>query len=363
MLPEKLRFDLFDRLSIQTMRYVKSVPRKEAKGLTKEVYDMIADDFFINGSLTSHSKVPELMAGVWTGGRESMLVDDILDRTTKEAMTGVVSNMNSCAYCGDMLVSLVFAADKHNEAKNLYSNQLELIEDSALREKLVWTRDILTKPGAEDLPLPFSRRALPEVVAAILSISHINRFSHIVMDGSPVKPVLGSDQIKKLGLRVFGSELKSTKVKPLLPDRTDGLLPQAPLPEDMAWARENPRIARALARWAGVIQRESVKVVPAQIIEMVGENLSHWDGTDMPISRSWVEDETRDLTGEMRDLARFSLIVAKSAPQIDEDLIHRVHKNEEQFIRLLAWASFSGARRVAANVATKTNMQELAKAS
>ena len=68
----------------------------------------------------------------------------------------------------------------------------------------------------------------------------------------------------------------------------------------------------------------------------------------MPISRSWVEDETSALSGFDRSLARFALIVAKSAPQIDEKTILEVHKGEEQFIRLLAWASFSGARRVAA---------------
>ena len=45
MLPEKLRFELFDRLSVQTMRDVKSIPRKEAIGLAKEVYEMLAEDF------------------------------------------------------------------------------------------------------------------------------------------------------------------------------------------------------------------------------------------------------------------------------------------------------------------------------
>ena len=51
------------------------VPRGAATGLTREVYDMIADDFFMNGSLTSRSRVPNLLAAVWTLGRESMLVD------------------------------------------------------------------------------------------------------------------------------------------------------------------------------------------------------------------------------------------------------------------------------------------------
>jgi hypothetical protein len=30
------------------------------------------NDCVINGSLTSHSRVPELLAGVWVGGREAI---------------------------------------------------------------------------------------------------------------------------------------------------------------------------------------------------------------------------------------------------------------------------------------------------
>src|SRR5262245_55511690 len=96
MLLGKLRFELIERLSVKTMRYVSAVPRAKANGLVARIYDMIAEDFFINGSLTSHSKVPPLLAGVWTGGRESILVADRLDRTTKEAMMAVLSRVNDC---------------------------------------------------------------------------------------------------------------------------------------------------------------------------------------------------------------------------------------------------------------------------
>ena len=359
MLPDKLRYELFDRLSIQTMRYVKSIPRKQATGLVKQVYAMIADDFFINGSLTSHSKVPELLAGVWTGGRESMLVDDQLDRTTKEAMTAVVSQLNDCAYCGDMLVGLVHAGDKHNEASKIFEEAEDGIADETIRRRLEWTREILTNPDGGRRPLPFPKKALPEVIAAILAISHINRFSHIVMDGSPVNPLFGSKRVKGLSLRMFGHELKSTKRKPLIPDRTANLLPQSPLPEDMIWARGNLRIARALARWAGAIEREAPKVVPDEIRDFVRANLERWDGSVMPLSRSWVDDETEELVGHAREVARFALVVAKSAPQFDESMVQSVFQSEEQFIRLLAWSSFAGARRVASIVAARTGVSDL----
>ena len=98
MLPEKLRFQLFDNLSVKTMRFVSAVPTKEATGLTKDVYEMIRQDFFKNGSLTSRSKVPELMAAIWTGGREAMLVEDKVDRTMKDAISAVLSQINDCPY-------------------------------------------------------------------------------------------------------------------------------------------------------------------------------------------------------------------------------------------------------------------------
>jgi len=186
-----------------------------------------------------------------------------------------------------------------------------------------------------------------------MAMSHINRFSHIVMDGSPVNS-FGLRKIKEVSLRMFGNELKSTKQTPVLPDRTSDLLPPAPLPRDMTRAKGNPRIARAISRWAGAIEREAPKAVPREIMEFVKTNLSRWDGYAMPLSRSWVENETEALSGHDRDLARFALIVAKSSTQMEEELIGKVLKSEEQFIRTLAWASFYGARRVTAVIASQT---------
>ena len=76
MLPKRLREDLFEKASVKTMRYVSAVPVRSATGLTKRVYEMIAEDFFVNGSLSSHSEVPELFAGTWLGGRELVVVTD-----------------------------------------------------------------------------------------------------------------------------------------------------------------------------------------------------------------------------------------------------------------------------------------------
>jgi hypothetical protein len=348
MLPGRFRFELLERMSVKTMRYVSAVPRAKADGLVARIYDMIAEDFFINGSLTSHSKVPPLLAGVWIGGRESILVADRLDRTTKEAMMAVLS------YCGDMLISLVHGGGKHEAASQIFSQRDEEIADPTLRARLEWVKAVAT-PGSQ-LPAdtPFTAEQLPEVLGSLLAMSHINRFSHVVMGGSPVNAPLGFQGIKSAALRMFGSVLKTTTERPIQPGRALDLLPPAPLPDDMYWAEPNPRVASAVSRWAAVVERESAGVVQPHVRNLVHDNLQSWEGEPMPISRSWVDDTVEGLTGRDRAIARFTLVLAKAPYQVDEALVGEVlrdDRDETRFIRLLAWASFSTARRIAERVA------------
>ena len=350
MLPAKVRFELIDRMSVKTMRYVHAVPRAHANGMVARIYDMIAEDFFINGSLTSHSKVSALLAGVWTGGRESILVTDRLDRTTKEAMTAVLSRLNDCLYCGDMLVSLVHGGGKHEAASQIQSESEEEISDPTLRSRLEWVKAIVAPGWTVPKNTPFSADQLPEVIGSLLAMSHINRVSHVLMDGSPVSAPLGLKGIKSAVLRMFGAELKTTTELPLEPGRALDLLPDAPLPDDMYWALPNPRIAAAMSRWAAAIDREAAIVVAPMVRETVRHSIQRWQGEAMPISRSWVEQEIQSLSGQDRDIARLALVVAKAVYQVDEALVEAVlgvEWDQEKLIRVLAWAAFSAARRFA----------------
>ena len=343
MLPKKLRLKLFDSMSVKTMKYVSAVPSHEASGLTKRVYDMIAKDFFVNGSLTSRSRVPEILAAIWTVGRESMLVDDELDRTTKEAICAVMSNINDCPYCGDMLISLVHAGNKHDAASALMDSQFDAIKDPILRSQLSWVHAIAS-PGENPLPaMPFTDDQLPELLASMMSMSDINRYSHVVMDGSPIT---ATGNIQKLALRWFGTELKATKVNSARPGTTLSLLPAAELPEDLAWAKPNPRIADAVARWVAAVEREAGKVISPEVRECVKVNLANWHGEVMPLSARWVDKEVSTLTGNDQAIARLTLLLAKAPYQVSQNVVEPLlYLEEEDLIRVLAWASYIGSRR------------------
>jgi AhpD family alkylhydroperoxidase len=353
MLPPKLKFWLFDHLSTKTMRFVSAVPGRQAEGLTKQVYDMIREDFFKNGSLTSRSKVPELMAAIWTGGREAMLVEDKVDRTTKDAICAVLSQINDCPYCEDMLVSLVHAGGEHGAARDIFAQNDLRAADATLRARLEWVRAVATSGDHEILLAPFTADQLPEIIATLMGMSDINRFSHVVMEDSPVNAPFALQAIKAAALRLFGSELEATRRVPLQAGRALSLLPPAPLPEDMHWARPNARVADAVSRWAATVEREAAKVVSDGVQRVVNESLQQWRGEQMPLSRSWVDAEVGGLSGTDLAIARLAIVLAKAPYQVDGKMAEAVlgeDRDEARFIRILAWASFTGARRFAERI-------------
>ena len=67
----------------------------------------------------------------------------------------------------------------------------------------------------------------------------------------------------------------------------------------------------------------------------------------------WIR-RLRGLTGPDRAIARFALVLAKAPYQVDETLVGEIlreDRDETRFIRVLAWASFSAARRIAKRIA------------
>lgn len=350
MLPTRIRDGLFERISDQTMRYVDEVPVHDASGLTAEVYEMVAEDLFINGSITCHSAVPELMAGMWCGGRESVLVEDRLERATKEAMSHVLATFNGCPYCEDMTVSLVTAAGR-GELLGWTGGPAAGTEATAADPLLAWTEAIAN--GQWEAPFPRGAEAFPEAVGTVTAFSYIPRVSHVVMDGSPLEAPMGVRALRRLALRLFSNQVRLTMDEALEPGRALQLLPPAEPPAGLEWTAGNPRLEQAHARWRAAVDRHADRAVPPAVRETVERRVADWHGEPMPMGRRWVDDEVGDLDHHHRELARFGLLVALAPYQVDAAVVEPVLATLDQprFVRILAWAAMTGASRIASGVA------------
>ena len=66
----------------------------------------------------------------------------------------------------------------------------------------------------------------------------------------------------------------------------------------------------------------------------------------MPLGTQWLDEEVATLHGNDRAIARLALLLAKAPYRVTEKTVEPVlHLAEEDFIRVLAWASCVASRR------------------
>ena len=76
----------------------------------------------------------------------------------------------------------------------------------------------------------------------------------------------------------------------------------------------------------------------------------------MPLDGRWIENDIASLSGTDRAIARLAVVLAKASYRVTDQMVQDVlgeEKDEERFIRILAWSSSTAARRFAEIVAWK----------
>jgi AhpD family alkylhydroperoxidase len=351
MLPHRMKSRIFDSVSKMPIRYVRPVPFSEAQGLVRDVYDQVADEFFINGAITTHSVRPPLLAGMWCGGREIVMVDSVFEREIKESLGVSFAQVNGCTYCEDMMISVVHGTTDHKLAETIRAKAQDDIADPRLRDLHRWaTRyrdpaaDIIRRP-------PFSAAEAPEMFATALMFNYLNRYVKIFFDGTPLNPPFSSHSLKTAMFYSFGMELRATVTKRLSAGRAAALLPDAPLPADLGWSAANPGVATALARWAAAIDRHAAPDIPEKCRNIVTTAIAEWRGEDKGLSRSWVEPYLDGLDAAERAATKLALITAFSPTQMSDGVaeeFRRHYQGDAALVGLVSWSAFSAARRVAA---------------
>jgi len=346
MLPPTLKNTVFDRVSGLTMRkFFHPVTLNQAEGLLKTVLHQSRQDFFINGTITSHAAVPELMAGMWMAGREIALVDGHLPAWLKKAMGAALSEVNQCPYCEDMLISLTLGAHEENVVQGLQTKNLALIDDELTQQRMKWVKASIQKHAAVLRTPPFTPEQMPEALGNLIVFGYTNKISDFTLNGSPV-PQLG----KSFSLNLFGRELQESAAQRLTPGLALTLLPESLEQTNLHWARPNSLVADSLARWSRVLDVQIRHVLSEEAIHGILHNLENWEGGLAPISRTWVEDEITWVPEREKNMVRIALLVAKASYQIDDGLIQEMvdaGHTESELIALGAWSAFMGAKTVA----------------
>ncbi|WP_034273274.1 carboxymuconolactone decarboxylase family protein [Haloechinothrix halophila] len=304
------------------VRHVRPVKTSAASGLVADVYRQVERDFgMLAPPIALHAPVPEVMAASWTLLRESLLADGLASRAAKEVVATAVSEANHCPYC-----VAVHGASRRRAGE--VGDAADALRTWAMR-------------GGDE---PFSAEHRAEYLGVAATFDYLNRMVNVFLPDSPLPGLPESAAATAGGLlgRVVVRDIA------IVPGESVDLLPDAVLPQELAWATPNPTIAAALARASNAFDAAGARSVPDTVRELVLERVAAPEAGPSGPSRAWVEDDVARLPAQHRTAGRVALLTALASYQIDDALISAFlaeDNDDAAVIALTAWASWAAARR------------------
>lgn len=329
------------------MKYIRPVSANSATGLVADVYNQIKKEF---GSLvepfTLHSPIPNLLAGAWMAARESALAGNVR-RDIKEAVAATVSKINQCPYCVDAHSIMLKAAGKHKAARAITNGKINQISDPKMRSIARWASATRLPRSDVLLSPPFSKEEAPEIIGTAVFYHYINRMVSVLLSETPLpsnRPWL------KRPMKRLASLFFSRAVGRSIP-RGDSLefLSEQDLPADLEWAKPVSTVAGAYARFSVVVDAAGVYALSPDVRARVKEHIQAWNGEDLGLTRSWVEQKIRGLNGKSRVAGRLALLTAFAPYQVNDEVVQAFRTcfpEDEKLLGALAWASFTTARKI-----------------
>lgn len=331
----------------KTIKYIKPIGYNAAKGLTAQVYDQLQADFIPAPLVALHSPVPEVMAGVWSILRETLMAGSV-NRSHKEAVAVTVSKANECPFCVDAHTVLLRATSDHDVADAILRDDHDKIQDPQLHALVQWAWTNRTSNPSFVPPPPFSRDEVPEIIGTAITFHYLNRMANVFL-GDALLPFAMPSALKDFTYRLYAATEGKRIIRRLESGKSLKFLPAAQLPENLSWAAGNPSVAGAFAGFAKAVEEAGQRALPGVVRLLVNERVLAWNGEAMGISRRWVEEAVAEIETEHQAAARLTLLTAFASYQVDPSVIEAFqsqHPEDAQLIAATSWASFRAARRV-----------------
>ncbi|MGW3359735.1 carboxymuconolactone decarboxylase family protein [Streptomyces bungoensis] len=323
--------------SLQQIRHITAVPQDAAHGPVAEVYAQARQDFgIVAPPLALHSPAPEALAAAWLLLRETLLAEGHVGRAAKEAVATAVSQANDCPYCVEVheaTLATLGAADRHGPLAQ-------------------WARSAGTVPAAGQTPAPFDAQEAPEILGTAVTFHYLNRMVRLFLPDSPV-PASAPAAGRGPAMRMVARALRPDRGRTVTPGASLGLLPAAPLPAGLDWAKTNPAVAGALSRAVASVDAAAERWIPETVRDLLHAELAVHDGTVPGPSRAWLHEATAGLSGEQLPAGRLALLIALNPHQItaaDIDAFRTAHPGDRELVELASWAALTAAVRTGARL-------------
>jgi len=329
------------------IRYIHPVFPGVAQGVVDEIYAQIKRDFGrVVEPFVLHSPLPTLLAGGWMVCREAELVGTV-SRNVKEAVAAAVSMLNRCPYCVDAHTIMLASTGDYAVADAISSSCYWRIGDAKLRSIVDWALATGMPGRGGDGSPPFSPEEAPEIIGTAVFYHYISRLATVLLGATPLPS--SRSWLRSPLKHVAGLMFRGAVQRPKNAGESLRFLPDAAGSKEPEWAKANPFVAQAFARFAEAIEEAGESALPSDVRGLVSGFVGKWSGETLGIGNYWVEVETRKLEEASKSAAQLALLAALAPHQIDEEIILRFRRHfaEDYFLLgALAWASFKAAQKI-----------------
>ena len=243
---------------------------------------------------------------------------------------------------------MLAAAGEQDAARALAAGKPGALRDEGLREVVAWGA-AHRSPGAAPLSRPpFPAADTSEMIGTSMAFHYINRMAHVFLPESAYPLPWAKGWMRKLAAGRYTALVSARRV----PGESLSLLEPAELPDDLPWARGNPHVAGAFARFAAAVEETVQDALHETVRERVLERLEAWDGTDPGLGGLGQEelDAVLDgVPGEERAAGRLALLTALASYRVDGAVVaaYRARRPaDSQLLGAVSWVSYVSARRV-----------------
>jgi alkylhydroperoxidase family enzyme len=336
------------RSAMAQVRHVAPVPPEDAPEPVARVYAEVERDFgMLAPPVAVHAPSPGPLTASWLMLRETLLATGTVGRGPKEVVGAAVSLANSCPYCVEVHGATLHGLLPGSDAAHVAAGRLTDLSDAAVAAVAQWAFTSGTRDGAKTPP-PFPAAHAPQYLGVAVTFQYLNRVVNVLLREAPFPAALPGalrGRITRLLTRV----LRATTPAERPPGASLHLLPEAPLPADMAWAASDPHVAGAFARAAAAIDEAGRRSVPPPVRDLLAGELAAWDGRPPAISRSWLDEPLSRLPEASRPAGRIALLTAFASYQCDAAAVAGLpHRDDARLIDLISWAAMAAARAIGA---------------
>lgn len=328
------------------IEHLSPVPVRGAPAAVRHVYRRLEREFgLLAPPVTLHAASPPVLAACWLMLREALLVDGLVRRDTKEAVAAAVSLANRCPYCVDVHGSALRGLLRGPDARALIDDRLAEVTEPRLRAIVEWFRHDGTPAGAV-LPPRVDPAEIPELIGVAVLFHYLNRMVNVFLAPSPL-PVVMTPRAARVARWLAAVTMARLARRGVAPGADLDLLPPAPLPPDLGWARPNASLTTAFARASAAVDDAAERVVPASVRGLLLDLLAGPAGLRAVTDRAGLEASLETLPKSDRAGGRLALTAAFFSYRVTDAMVagNRLGGcDDRRLLELVSWASLTAAR-------------------